>query len=116
VPAPAPVQSASGVAVKRVFKPSNGDQEVSDLPTKEALDYIAKEAKYLSEINYVGTTLSLAVFVSVIPAHARLKLTGSRYPCWHRRRRPQCFITCLLLARKSLLQRDSCTARPRVPP
>lgn len=116
VPAPASVQSTPGVAVKRVFKPSKGDQEVSGLPTKEALDYIAKEARYLSEINYVGTTLSLAVFVSAIQVDVRLNLTRDRSPCWRRLPKHRSSTTSHLWEPKSLLQPDSCTARPKVPP
>ena len=46
----------------RVFHSSDGD--VSHLPTLESLENVAENARTCSEINFVGTTLSLATLVS----------------------------------------------------
>lgn len=56
-----------------IAKSEVGDLPPSDIPTVEGLDKLAIEARAASDINFVGTVLALATFVSML--HAAIQLT-----------------------------------------
>lgn len=81
------------------------------LPTKGGLDAVAAEARACGEINYVGTVLALAAFVS----HSFCQVLTASFPPWLRLPSRQLFTTCRRYPLLSLHHPAASTLRPRRP-